>query len=185
MRRLRFRFIALEVDACLASDSRVDSREECGGNIDEADAALESGGGKSAHVGHYAATYINNDRFAGGTATYETVPYAGESVDVFGHVARRSRDDGIGERERGEHLGLDVCVGDDVDRSRVHLIDKRDYGAGNVVGIEDLLHGVKCLCGCATKSRAVSGELRQRPPSRGIPRPRQRAPSPRRVWGRL
>ena len=71
-------FQAVEIHPRLATHSGVDSRQQRGGNVDEMDAALESGSGETAQVGHHSPTQVHQQRVASSLAVFHSAPHGSE-----------------------------------------------------------------------------------------------------------
>ena len=74
-------FQSPEIKACLAAHGGIDHGEQCGGDVDVLNAALEGGGGETTEVGDHTATEIDHERMARGPEALEFGPDVGDGVE--------------------------------------------------------------------------------------------------------
>lgn len=84
-----FVFEPVEVDAGLPAHGGVYLRQEGGGDVDAADASLEAGGGKAAHVGNDASTDVYEEGVAFGPPGGKAFPDFRHAAEDFVGLARR------------------------------------------------------------------------------------------------
>ena len=73
-------------------------------------------------------------------AANQAAPYTRKCVKILGHITRLGHYGGIREGQRGQHLLIDIPVGDYMDGGRTHVSHKRGYGSGDIVGKQYFLH---------------------------------------------
>ena len=112
-----FVLVAVEIDSGLATHGSIDSRQQSCGDVDKPHSALESRGGKTAHVGNHAATNVEHHRVASGATLLQAAPHLGERVDILVHIATL-RDDFHSRGNVGvvgdarHHKAVDIHIGD-------------------------------------------------------------------------
>ena len=112
-----FVFQAVEVDARLTAYGCIHHRQQCGGDVDEVDAALEGGRGKASEVGHHSSAQAYEQGMARGAALAQCLPHLAERFHILVTI-RGGYHDGGGsaqglatiQRRAAEALG--VLVGE-------------------------------------------------------------------------
>lgn len=83
----------VEVDARLAANRRVDRGHQRRGDVDGADATLEGSPREASHVGHHAATQVDQQRMARSPLVGEPFPDLGQMLQALVGIARRRAED--------------------------------------------------------------------------------------------
>ena len=86
-------FQSTEVEAGLATYRGIDHGKQCGGDVDEMNAALEGGCCEAAQIGHHAAAQIDEQRVARGSHALQLGPHMEHRLELLVLVARRNGND--------------------------------------------------------------------------------------------